>query len=307
MPMVGLGTWQSPPGQVKAAVEHALKAGYRHIDGALLYQNEPEVGQGLKAAFDAGVCTRDEVFVVSKLWNCHHEDAERACRKTLADLGLEYLDLYLIHWPTAFAKGDDLFPKLPDGSISYSNVHPTETWKAMEKLVDLGLVKNIGVSNFNSLQIQDILDNCKMVPATNQVECHPHLNQAKLMDFCRERGIVLTAYSPLGSPGVRVNMKDPLPNLLEDPKIKEIGDKFGKTAAQVMLRFQVQRGVVVIPKSVTPSRIEQNLDICDFALSQEDMEYITSLDCNGRIIIPTNDKGEPREGTHPHYSFNAEF
>ena len=148
----------------------------------------PNTKTGLKAAFDAGICTREEVFVVSKLWNCHHEDAERACRKTLADLGLDYLDLYLIHWPTAFAKGDDLFPKLPDGSISvslfitisvdfqiisneiakllfvlqYSNVHPTETWKAMEKLVDLGLVKNIGVSNFNSLQIQDILDNCKV-------------------------------------------------------------------------------------------------------------------------------------------------
>lgn len=146
-----------------------------------------------------------------------------------------------------------------------------------------------------------------MVPATNQVECHPHLNQEKLMNYCREKGIVLTAYSPLGSPGVRVDMKDALPNLLEDPKMNEIAKKFGKTAAQVMLCFQVQRGVVVIPKSVTPARIEQNLDIFDFVLDQEDMDYIRSLDCNGRIIIPMNDKGEPREGAHPHYSFDADF
>lgn len=164
MPMVGLGTWQSKPGEVQAAVEHALKVGYRHIDGAAVYGNEKEVGEGLKAAFDKGYCRREDAFVVSKLWNSDHhpENVERACRQTLSDLGLDYLDLYLIHWPTAFKRGTDRFPRNEEGDLIYGETHPTDTYKAMELLVEKKLVRNIGVSNFNSQQVQDLLDKCQV-------------------------------------------------------------------------------------------------------------------------------------------------
>merc|ERR1712059_153006 len=193
------GTWKSAPGQVTEAVEHALKSGYRHIDCAAVYGNEAEVGAGIRAS---GVA-REDIFVTSKLWNTKHhpEDVEAACRKTLADLGLNYLDLYLIHWPVAFERGDVAFPKNEDGSLRYDiETHPTTTWLAMEKLVEKGLVRTIGLSNFNSEQITDILKKGSIKPVTNQVECHPYLTQAKLLEFCKERDITLTAYSPLGSP-----------------------------------------------------------------------------------------------------------
>jgi len=288
MPHVGLGTWKSKPGEVAAAVEHAIKVGYRHIDGAALYANETEVGAGLKAAFDKGYCTRSEVFVVSKLWctDAKPEDVEAACRKTLTDLGLECLDLYLMHWPVAFKKveGGNPFPTNEDGTkMLYEDVKTIDTWLAMEKLVEKGMVKDIGVSNFNSLQIQDILDNGKIKPATNQVECHPYLNQEKLNASCKEKGIVLTAYSPLGSPD-RPWAKEGEPGLLDDPRIKEVAAKCNKTPAQVLLRFVLQRGIIVIPKSVTPSRIEENIDILDFELSDEDMELIKTFDVNKSFL-----------------------
>lgn len=310
MPLVGLGTWKSKPGEVAAAVEHAIKVGYRHIDCAAVYGNEVEVGAGLKAAFEKGYCKRKDVFVVSKLWNTFHapEDVEGACKQTLADLGLEYLDLYLIHWPICFKNCGDgnKFPKNEDGSLMYVDVNPTDTWLAMEKLVANGLCKDIGVSNFNSAQIQDILDKGKIIPATNQVENHPYLNQSKLNNFCKEKGIVLTAFSPLGSPD-RPWAKPDEPSLLEDPKVVDIAKKYNKTAAQVLLKFGVQRGIVVIPKSVNPARIEQNWDILDFEMSQEDVDMIMTFDCNGRLVCPYTPEGKFRDAAAPHFPFLAEF
>merc|ERR1712130_330760 len=302
MPPLGLGTWKSKSGEVETAVEHALRKGYRHLDCAAFYGNEAEVGAGIVAS---GVA-RSEIFITSKLWNTKHhpEDVEAACRKTLEDLGLDYLDLYLIHWPVAFQRGEDGVPKNEDGTIKYDNeIHPTTTWLAMEKLVEKGLTKSIGLSNFNSVQIADVLEKGSVKPVTNQVECHPYLGQAKLFDFCKERGITITAYSPLGSPD-RLWAQPGEPLLLEDPKIKAIAAKHSKSPAQVLIRWQVQRGIIVIPKSVTPMRIEENANIFDFKLSVDEMKEIESFDCNGRLL-----DGGILDGfaAHPHFPFNLEF
>merc|ERR1712172_88588 len=302
MPLLGLGTWKSKPGQVEAAVEHALRKGYRHLDCAAIYANEAEVGSAIVAS---GV-PRSEIFITSKLWNTKHhpDDVEAACRKTLADLGIEYLDLYLMHSPVAFERGEGM-PLNMDGTIKFGDVHPTTTWLAMEKLVEKGLTKSIGLSSFNSEQIADVLAKGSIKPVTNQVECHPYLGQAKPFAFCKERGITITAYSPLGSPD-RPWAKPGEPLLLDDPKIKAIASKHSKSPAQVLIRWQVQRGVIVIPKSVTPARIEENANIFDFKLSAEEMKEMESFDCNGRLIVPMVD-GKPRDAAHPHFPFHIQF
>lgn len=309
MPTIGLGTWKSKPGEVSAAVKHALKVGYKSIDAALVYGNENEVGEGIRDAIKDGDVKREEIFVTSKLWgNSHHpDDVETAVKKSLSDLGLAYLDLYLIHWPHAFKRGSVLFPKKEDGTVEYlTDVTPTETWLAMEKLVEKGLVRSIGLSNFNSEQIKDILDKGKIPPATNQVECHPYFNQQKLLDFCMEKGIYLTAYSPLGSPDRPWASPDE-PNLLEDPKLAEIAKRVGKSAAQVLLRYQLQRKVIVIPKSVTPSRIEENFALLDFELSEADMKTLDGFARPDGRLIEVKVNGKVRDADHPHYPFNIEF
>jgi len=304
MPILGLGTWKSKSGEVERAVEHAIKSGYRHIDCAACYGNEVEVGAGIKA----GGVARSELFITSKLWNNKHhpEDVEAACKKSLADLGLDYLDLYLVHWPVAFERGDVPFPKNEDGTVRYdTTIPPIETWLAMEKLLAKGLVKSIGVSNFNSEQIADVLAKGSVVPVTNQVECHPYLNQAKLFNLCKDKGITLTAYSPLGSPDRPWAKPDDV-KLLDDPKIVAMAAKYGKSPAQIIIRWQVQRGVIVIPKSVTPARIVENSSVFDFKLTDAEMQEVDGYDCNGRLIVPMLN-GKPRDAGHPHYPFNIPF
>jgi len=310
MPLLGLGTWKSKSGEVEAAVKKALEVGYRHIDCAFGYGNEGEVGKALKYGMEELKIPRSEIFVTSKLWNTFHapQDVEPAFHKSLEALGLEYLDLYLMHWPICFKNLNwtTNFPTNPDGSIIYDlENHPNDTYLAMEKLVEKGLVKSIGVSNFNSKQIEDVLSVCKIKPVTNQVECQPYLGQEKLKKFCEERGIFLTAYSPLGSPD-RPWAKPDDPKLLEDSRLVSMGQKYGKSVAQILLRWQIQRKIVVIPKSVTPSRIEENAALFDFELSEEDMKVIAGFECNGRIILPMKE-GKPRDAGHPHFPFNIEF
>eukprot|EP00088_Acartia_fossae_P025341 TRINITY_DN2616_c0_g1_i3.p1 TRINITY_DN2616_c0_g1~~TRINITY_DN2616_c0_g1_i3.p1 ORF type:complete len:331 (+),score=97.28 TRINITY_DN2616_c0_g1_i3:36-995(+) len=304
MPVLGLGTWKSKPGEVQAAVAHAIKSGYRHIDCAAVYGNEKEVGEGIKAS---GV-DRNQLWITSKLWNTKHnpEDVEPACRETLADLGLDYIDLYLIHWPVAFERGDNKFPKNEDGTVRYDmDIHPTTTYLAMEKLVEKGLVKSLGLSNFNSEQVKDVMEKSTIKPVTNQVESHPYLNQSRLKAFCDDLKVPLTAYSPLGSPD-RPWAKPDDPKLLDDPKLRAIADKYKKTTAQLILRWQVQRGVIVIPKSVTPSRIIENSEIFDFALTEDEMKELDGFECNGRVVVPMLN-GEERDAGHPHYPFNIPF
>lgn len=312
LPMVGLGTWKSAPGEVKQAVLAALDCGYRHIDCAAAYSNEQVVGEALSLRIGPGKSLRrDEVFITSKLWNTKHEpeDVEEACRTSLAHLGLSYLDLYLMHWPIAFQRGTELMPRGEDGSISYSDTHYRDTYAAMENLVDKGLVKAIGLSNFNAKQTDDIISMAKHKPAVIQVECHPYLSQADLVSHCRSLEVCVMAYSPLGS-GDRPWASPDEPSLLQDPRLGAIAQRYHKTPAQVILRWHVQRGIVCIPKSVTPSRIQQNLQVFDFYLSEEDIKLIESFNRNERFIVPAVERDGKkvwRDAEHRHFPFHDPY
>lgn len=237
------------------------------------------------------------MFITSKLWNTFHlpEQVEQACRTTLRHLQTDYLDLYLIHWPMAYKEGDDLAPKHPNGTIIFSDADYVDTWKAMEKLVDVGLVKNIGLSNFNCKQVQRVLDVARIKPVVNQIEIHAYLHQIMLTAFCAEKGIVITAYSPLGSPANRPQTND-IP-LLEDEKLKTIAAKHCRDPGQILIRYQIQQGHVVIPKSVTKSRIASNFDVFSFELDEADVKLLASLERNQRVCP------EARALGHPHYPF----
>jgi diketogulonate reductase-like aldo/keto reductase len=255
MPQLGFGVWQVPDDEARAAVKTALEAGYRSIDTAAIYANEKGTGQAIA---DAGL-PRDELFVTTKLWNAEHgyDSTLRAFDASLERLGLEYVDLYLIHWP------------VPSRGLYL------DTWRAFEKLYADGRTKAIGVSNFPVAQLQEVLDEGSVVPAVNQIELHPNLPQAELRAFHAAHGIATEAWSPLGSGR----------GLLEDPALAAIATKHGETPAQVVLRWHIQIGNIVIPKSVTPSRIRENIDVFDFELDADDLAAIDALD-NGTRLGP---------------------
>lgn len=266
--------------------------------------NESEVGAAIRAKIAEGVIKREDVFVTTKLWNTHHRPGVvvDTCKKSLSNLGLDYVDLYLIHWPFGFQEGEDGRPKDENNKLIFSDVDYVDTWKAMEECVKQGLTKSIGLSNFNSQQIQRVLDIATIKPVVNQVECHPYLNQTKLIEFCREKGIQITAYSPFAGPtSIAPLHKGESPEPLKDPKIKELADKYNKTVAQVILKYLVQLGVVPIPKSSNKKRLLENIDIFDFELRPEDVSVMNSLNRNNRIC----DFIQVKE--HKHYPFNIEY
>lgn len=278
IPAIGLGTWLSKPHEVEDAVAHALRVGYRHIDTAAVYQNEAEVGAGWKKS---GV-PREEIFITSKLWNTHHhpDHVEEALNKTLKDLQTDYLDLYLVHWPVSFEySSETLFPVDPvTKRYRLANVPIADTWAALEKQVRAGKIRSIGISNFTIEQTQELLKTATIPPAVNQIEAHPWLQQPELMKFMKEKNILVVAYSPLG------NNIYGLPRVVDDPTIHEIAKKLDKDPAAVLISWAVQRGTAVLPKSVTPSRIESNLQ--DFIIPDEEFEALNKLDRHYRFNFP---------------------
>lgn len=289
LPIIGLGTWKSKPGQVYQAVLWALEAGYRHIDCAAIYNNQAEVGEAFTKAFGDGLVKREDIFVTSKLWNSNHrlEDVEEGLSKTLRDLRLGYLDLYLVHWPVSFKKGVE-FAQNREEYYTYQDVPLAQTWEGMEACHAKGLVKHIGVSNFNIAKLSEIFETCSIKPEMNQVEMHPYLPQEKLVAFCKEHGMLMTAYSPLGS-GDRSSAikKADEPAMMQDPLIQSLAEKHGCTTAQILIAYSVARAIAVIPKSVNQERIQQNLEAGKIQLTAEDMLALENIGTKYRFIDGT--------------------
>lgn len=286
MPLLGLGTWKSEPGEVYQAVKTAVKAGYRHIDCAPIYGNEAEIGRALSELFAEGVVERKDLWITTKLWNNAHapSDVKPAIEQSLKDLQLDYIDLYLIHWAVAFKPGI-VFAMQKDEFATLDEYPLVDTWKAMESLKDEGLAKNIGVCNFGTGNLQLLLENCNHKPEMNQVELHPYLQQRELHDFCLENDIHMTAYSPFGSPDRQAQMKaDDEPSLFEDYILKEIAESKNTTPAGVILAWVISRDICVIPKSVNEGRMKQNLTSENIVLDQEDIDKIEAITKNYRYV-----------------------
>jgi len=288
-----------------------LECGYRHIDCAYIYGNEGEIGEAIKKHLDAGL-ERKDLYVTSKLWNTKHEskDVRPSVMKSIKDLQVGYLDLYLIHWPIGLQSGENNFPKDDAGNLLYSEVDYLDSWAEMEKCVDEGLIKSIGLSNFNSEQVERVCSKARIQPAMLQVEVHPYLVQQELVKYCKEKGIAVTGYSPLGSKD-RPWAKAGEPSLLEDPALIEVGKKYNKSPAQVCVRWQIQRGLVVIPKSSNPDRLKANSEVFDFELSNEDMEAVTAFNKPWRACLPkimlADGTEVARDKDHPHFPFGIPF
>ncbi|KAJ5497875.1 hypothetical protein LT330_002834 [Penicillium expansum] len=296
MPIVGFGLWKVNNDTCADQIYNAIKAGYRLFDGACDYGNEVEAGQGVARAIKDGLVKREDLFIVSKLWNSFHEadKVEPIARKQLADWGVDYFDLYIVHFPIALKYLDPSVRYPPswttaEGKVEFANAPIHETWGAMESLVDKKLARSIGVSNFSAQLLMDLLRYARVRPATLQIEHHPYLTQTRLVDYAQKEGIAVTAYSSFGPLSfIELDLKHAkdTPLLFEHATITAIAEKHGRTPAQVLLRWSTQRNIAVIPKSNDPTRLAQNLTVTDFDLETSELEAISALDKGLRFNDP---------------------
>jgi D-xylose reductase len=298
MPAVGFGLWKIAQSDTAAMVKHALQAGYRHLDSAADYGNEVEAGEGVASAIKEGICSREELWITSKLWNTFHrpEHVRLGCEKTLADLGVDYLDLYLVHFPISlkYVPIAERYP--PEWIFDPKAEHPTmeidpvplfETWRAMEELVRAGLVRNIGVCNYNSALLHDLMAYAEIKPTMLQIESHPYLTQERLLRLAQNYEIAVTAFSPLGAGSyVALSMASENDSVLGQQVVLDIASRLQRSPAQVVLRWGVQRGTSVIPKTSRLERLPENLAVFDFTLSDEEMATISALNQNRRFNDP---------------------
>ncbi|XP_040823968.1 prostaglandin-E(2) 9-reductase-like [Ochotona curzoniae] len=308
IPVLGFGTYapdEVPKSEACKATKIAIDVGFRHIDASHVYQNEKEVGQAIRSKIADGTVKREDIFYTSKLWCTflRPELVRTGLEQSLKALQLDYVDLYIIHFPAAMKPGEELFPTDENGKPVHDRVDLCATWEALEKCKDAGLVKSIGVSNFNRRQLEMILNKpgLKYKPVCNQVECHPYLNQSKLLDFCKSKDIVLVAYGALGSSRDPKWVDQSFPVLLEDPVICSLPKEYKQSPALIVLRYQLQRGVVVLAKSFIEKEIKENIQVFGFQLSSEDMNVLDGLNRNFRCY--RNDF----LADHPDFPFSDEY
>ena len=298
MPGVGLGLWKIARDRTARLVLDAIEAGYRHLDSAADYGNEAEAGEGIRQALAAGHCRREDLWVTSKLWNTyHHPDHVRpACERTLSDLGLDYLDLYLVHFPISLCYVDfaeryppEWFfdPAAKQPVMEISPVPLSDTWGAMEELVEQGLVKRIGVCNYTSGLLHDLIAYARIRPVVLQIESHPRLTQEALLRLARQYGLAVTAFSPLGAASyVELEMAGDSDSVLTEPAVAEAAARLNRSPAQIVLRWGLQRGTAVIPKTSRRERLRENLALFDFSLNETEMAGISALNRNRRFNDP---------------------
>lgn len=298
LPTIGLGLWKIAQEKTASMIEAAIRCGYRHLDAACDYGNEVQAGQGIQQSIAAGLCRREDLWVTSKLWNSYHrpEHVRPAIEKSLKDLQLDYLDLYLVHFPITL-KHVPIEHRYPPGwlydptaatpRMEVDAVPISETWGAMEDLQRSGLCKHIGVSNFSTALIRDLLSYASIRPAVLQVESHPYLAQEKLLRYCNQEKIAFTAFSPLGAGSyVELGMATHSDSVLNEPIVTQLAEKYEKSTAQIVLRWAVQRGTAAIPKTSRIERLSENISLYDFALTDSEMAQIASLDRNQRYNDP---------------------
>ena len=298
MPAVGLGLWKIDSNCVAETVYEAIKRGYRHLDSAADYGNEKQVGEGIARALADGLCKREDLWITSKLWNTFHrkEHVQAACERSLSDLGLDYFDLYLIHFPIAlqYVDFDQRYPpewiydpNAENPCMVLDSVPLSETWAAMEELVEIKLARKIGICNYTAVLLHDLMSYARIKPAMLQIESHPYLTQEALIRTAQSYNIAVTAFSPLGALSyVSLDMASSEDSVLQQSAVVSIAKRLGVTPAQVVLRWGIQRGTAIIPKTSRAERLDENIALADFSLTDDDMQAISALNRHRRFNDP---------------------